>query len=92
MRTDARPDPAREEAPVTDTAKRHPRRSLVKLGLFEARVDIRGERIAMEILMRWIDGFLDDEEENRVQFVNGRLCDPALRFITRLISVASCSC
>jgi len=35
--TDARPDPAREEAPVTDTAERHPRRSLVKLGLFEAR-------------------------------------------------------
>ena len=49
--TDARPDPAREEAPVTDTAERHPRRSLVKLGLFEARVDIRGERIATEILM-----------------------------------------
>ena len=37
MRTDATPDPAREEATVTDTAERHPRRSLVKLGLFEAR-------------------------------------------------------
>jgi hypothetical protein len=47
-----------------------------EFGLLAARSDIRAERTAA----------------GESQLVNGRLCDPALCFITLLISVASGSC